>query len=230
MSKILSFYRSALGKKAVMAVTGIIFWGFVLAHMIGNLKIFEGAEGLNHYAAYLREMLTPLVPETGLLWILRIVLLVALVLHVYSTIALTRMNRAARPVGYERRNVVQAGFAERTMRWSGFAILAFLIYHILHFTTGTLHRNFQGHEGGEFHVYENVTYAFQTWWVLAIYLLAAALVGMHLYHGLWSLFQSLGWNHPRYNPLRRKFAVIFSLLISIGFAVPPLLVWTGVIR
>lgn len=230
MSKILSFYRSALGKKAVMAVTGIIFWGFVLAHMIGNLKIFEGAEGLNHYAAYLREMLTPLVPETGLLWILRIVLLVALVLHVYSTIALTRMNRAARPVGYERRNVVQAGFAERTMRWSGFAILAFLIYHILHFTTGTLHRNFQGHEGGEFHVYENVTYAFQTWWVLAIYLLAAALVGMHLYHGLWSLFQSLGWNHPRYNPLRRRFAVAFSLLISIGFAIPPILVWAGVIR
>lgn len=229
MSNVLSFYRSAIGKKAVMAVTGIVFWGFVLLHMIGNLKIFEGAQGFNHYAAYLREVLTPAVPETGVLWAIRIVLFVSLAFHVHATIALTRLNRQARPVGYEQRHVVQAGFAERTMRWSGFAILAFLVYHILHFTTGTLHRNFQGHEGGTFHVFENVTFAFQTWWVVGIYLVASALVGMHLYHGLWSLFQSLGWNHPHYNPWRRNFAITFSLLIGLGFAVTPLLVFVGII-
>lgn len=224
MTRLLSFYGSAIGKKAVMAVTGLIFWGFVLSHMLGNLKIFTGAEGFNHYAEWLREMAAPAFPHSGLLWVLRTVLLVALVLHVHSTITLTAMNRRARPVGYTKRSTVQAGFSSRTMRWTGVTLLLFIVYHILHMTTGTLHSDFV--HGDVFH---NVLVAFGKLWVVAIYVLAAVLVGMHLNHGLWSLFQSLGWNHPKYNPLRRAFAIVFALLIGIGFAIPPLLVFFDVI-
>ena len=225
MKRAASFYRTAVGKKAVMAVTGIVFWGYVLLHMLGNLKILTGGEALNHYAEWLREMAAPAVPHSGVLWLVRIVLLTALVLHVHATYTLTLMNRRARPVGYRRRHVVQAGWAERTMRWSGVAILLFVIYHILHLTTGTAHQDFVAGD-----VFHNMTAAFETWWVTLIYVLAATMVGMHLYHGLWSLFQSLGWNHPKYNPWRRVFAVAFSFLIGLGFALPPFLILIGVIQ
>ena len=155
MKRAASFYRTAVGKKAVMAVTGIVFWGYVLLHMLGNLKILTGGEALNHYAEWLREMAAPAVPHSGVLWLVRIVLLTALVLHVHATYTLTLMNRRARPVGYRRRHVVQAGWAERTMRWSGVAILLFVIYHILHLTTGTAHQDFVAGD-----VFHNMTAAF----------------------------------------------------------------------
>ena len=223
------FYRSSLGKKVVMAVTGIVLWGFVLAHMTGNLKYFSGAgtpdanAAINVYGEWLRDVGYPLVPHSGVLWTLRIGLLVALALHVHAAYALTVMSRRARPVGYERRRAVQTGWAERTMRWSGVALLAFVVYHILHFTTGQAHHDFVGGD-----VYHNMVSAFSIGWVAAIYLVAVLLLGMHLYHGLWSLFQSLGWNHPRFNRWRRVFAVAFTLLIAIGFALVPLAIVTGV--
>lgn len=223
------FYRSSLGKKVVMAVTGIVLWGFVLLHMTGNLKYFSGPgtpdanAAINVYGEWLRGLGHPLIPNSGMLWVMRIALLVALALHVHAAYALTVMNRRARPVGYERRRAVQIGWAERTMRWSGVALLLFVVYHVLHFTTGQAHHDFVAGD-----VYHNMASAFSIGWVAAIYLVAMVLLGMHLYHGLWSLFQSLGWNHPRFNRWRRAFAVAFTLLIAIGFALVPLAIVTGI--
>lgn len=231
------FYRSSLGKKAVMAVSGIALWGFVLAHMIGNLKYFAGAAGegvpalaggvpgsaINVYGEWLRGIGYPMMPHSGTLWLLRIGLLVAVAFHVHAAWALTVMSRRARPQRYERRKGVQIGWAERTMRWSGVALLVFVVYHILHFTTGQAHHDFVAGD-----VYHNLVSAFSIGWVAAIYLVAMALLALHLYHGLWSLFQSLGWNHPRFNHWRRVFAVAFTLLITIGFVLVPLAIVTGV--
>lgn len=231
------FYRSSLGKKAVMAVTGIALWGFVLGHMTGNLKYFAGPAGegvaalesgvpgsaINVYGEWLRGVGYPLMPHSATLWLIRIGLLVAVVLHVHAAYALTVMNRRARPVGYERRKAVQIGWAERTMRWSGVALLVFIVYHILHFTTGQAHHDFVAGD-----VYHNLYSAFSIGWVAAIYVVAMALLALHLYHGLWSLFQSLGWNHPRFNRWRRTFAIVFTLLITIGFVLVPLAIVTGI--
>lgn len=226
MSWFLNVYRSALGKKAVMAVTGILLWGFVLAHMAGNLKIFFGALALNHYAEWLREVGDPLVPNGGLLWVARAGLLLAVVLHIHAAYALTVMNRRARPQGYAAgTKSTRASWASRTMRWSGVALLLFVIYHLFHFTFGNAHQDFKAGD-----VYHNVVSAFQIGWVTLVYLVAMALLGMHLYHGLWSMFQSLGWNHPRFNHWRRAFAVAFTLIVALGFMVVPVIVAVGVVR
>ena len=226
-----SFYKSALGKKAVMALTGIVFWGFVLGHMLGNLKVFAGQAAFNQYAEWLRDLAYPAIPHEGVLWIARVVLLVALALHVHAAVALTRMNRAARPKGYARRDVQQADWASRTMRWSGVALFGFIVYHILHFTTGQAHHDFQAPletaEGVQHFAYQNLTSAFEIGWVAALYVVAMLFLGLHLYHGLWSLFQSLGWNHPRFNRWRRAFAVVFALVISLGFLLVPVSVFAG---
>lgn len=228
-----SFYGTTLGKKAVMAVTGILFWGFVLAHMIGNLKVFTGADGFNHYADWLRELGYPGLPHSGALWIVRIVLVLALAFHVHATWTLTLLNRRARRHDYARRRVQEASFASRTMRWSGVALLIFIVYHILHFTTGQAHHDFQAPvetaEGVRHLAYQNLTSAFEIGWVALIYVVAMTLLGMHLYHGLWSLFQSLGWNHPRFNHWRRAFAVTFALVISLGFILVPVAVYFGLL-
>lgn len=226
------FYRSSLGKKAVMAVTGIALWGFVLMHMTGNLKYFYGPgdpeapdpnAAINVYGEWLREVGSPFMPHSGTLWLMRIALLVAVALHVHAAYALTVMNLRARPVAYERRKPVQIGWAERTMRWSGVALLVFIVYHVLHFTTGQAHHDFRPGD-----VYHNLYSAFSVGWVAALYVVAMALLGLHLYHGLWSLFQSLGWNHPRFNRWRRAFAIVFTLLITVGFVLVPLAIVTGV--
>jgi len=217
------FYRSTLGKKAVMAVTGIIFWGFVLGHMLGNLKLFLGAEALNTYAHWLREVGYPGIPHEGLLWIIRLVLLAAVSLHVHAALTLTLLNRRARPQDYADRELQQIGWAERSMRVSGILLIVFIVFHILHFTTGQAHHDFQPGN-----VYGNVVSAFHISWMALIYVVAMALLGLHLYHGLWSLFQSLGWNHPRFNPWRRAFAVVFAILISLGFMAVPLAVMAGI--
>jgi succinate dehydrogenase cytochrome b subunit len=225
MSWFSSFYRSALGKKAVMALTGLVFWGFVLGHMAGNLKLFLGAEAINHYAEWLREVGEPLLPRTGLLWVARIVLIASLILHVHAAVALTAINRKARPQGYSRHEMQNANFAARTMRWSGFALLAFVIYHLMHMTWGNAHPDFVRGD-----VHHNLVVAFSSGLVVAIYVIAMILLAMHLLHGLWSLFQSLGWNHPRYNPWRRVFAVVFALVISLGFIAVPVSIALGLVR
>lgn len=233
MTWIGDFWRSTLGKKAVMAVSGIVLFGYVLLHMIGNLKLYlpQYAEGehagefpLDVYAGWLRDMGAPLLPHEGALWLVRIVLLAAVVGHVWAAWQVTRASRAARSKRYEKVDRVQMGYAERTMRWGGVIILLFVVYHVLHLTTGQAHADFQPGD-----VYHNVVAGFSLWWVSAIYVVANLFLGLHLYHGLWSMFQSLGWNHPTFNPWRRKFAAVFAVVVTVGNVSFPLAVLTGLV-
>jgi succinate dehydrogenase / fumarate reductase, cytochrome b subunit len=220
-----NFYRSGIGKKAVMAVTGVILFGWIFLHMIGNLKLYMGPEHMNEYARFLRGMGSPAVPEAGMLWISRIVLLVAVALHIHAAYALTMMNRQARPLGYRDRSYEAATYASRTMRWGGVIILLFVIYHLLHLTTGQLHNNFIENDP-----YHNVVAGFKVWWVAAAYIVANLALGFHLYHGLWSMFNSLGLNHGRFNRWRRYFATAFALVIAAGNISFPLAVLIGLVR
>ena len=225
MTWFLSFYRSAINKKAVMAVTGIALFGFVFGHMLGNLKFFLGREEFQAYADELRALGYPLFPHGSLLWIVRGGLLAAVALHVHAATTLWLQARQARPQNYSRRELVQLDYAARTMRWGGALILLYVVYHLLHLTWGNAHPDFRADD-----VYHNVLAGFSVPWVAAVYIVANAILGFHLYHGLWSLFQSLGWNHPRYNPWRRAFAVVFSLVVAAGFISVPVAVLAGLVR
>lgn len=220
-----NFYRSSVGKKAVMAVTGVILFGWIFMHMLGNLKLYLGPEHLNEYGHFLRVFGAPMLPEMGLLWISRVVLLLCVVFHIHSATSLTLMNMAARPVGYRDREFVKGTYAARTMRWGGVIILFFVIYHLLHLTTGQAHPSFR--EGD---VYHNVVAGFQVWWVAAAYIIANLALGLHLFHGLWSMFGSLGWVNPRFESWRRNFATIFALVITVANVSFPISVLMGVVR
>jgi succinate dehydrogenase / fumarate reductase cytochrome b subunit len=211
------FYRTSLGKKIVMAVTGAIMIGFLVTHCAGNLQVFEGAEKMNDYAVLLRKF-------GSVLWIARLVLLVSVVLHIVAAIQLTKLNSDARPVAYVQRESVQASYASRTMMWSGPIILAFLVYHLLHLTFGTVHPDFQ-----ELHPYENVVAGFQVPVVSIAYIVAMLMLGFHLYHGLWSMFQTVGINHPRYTPILKRASAIVTVLLVAGFVSVPIAVMTGVV-
>ena len=222
---ITDFYRSAIGKKALMAITGIMLFGFVLGHAIGNLKLYLGADAMNHYGEWLRIIGAPAFPEGALLWIVRIVLLAAVVLHIVAATQLTLMNRRARPIGYRERETLAASYASRTMRWGGVIVLLFIIWHLLDLTVGTVHPSFIAGKP-----YENVIASFSVPWIAAIYIVGNLLLGFHLYHGLWSMFQSLGWNHPRFNPWRREFATAFAVVITVINLSFPVAVLTGLVR
>lgn len=226
MNWFMSFYRAALGKKVVMAVTGIVLFGFVVGHMAGNLKVFEGPAKFNAYAEFLREMGTPLIPHGGLLWIARLVLLGCVGLHIHAAVSLVLLARRARPQDYDRREVVQLDYAARTMRWGGLIIALYVLYHLLQLTWGwgAVHPDFVPGD-----VYHNVVAAFSVPWIALTYVVANLVLGFHLYHGLWSMFQSLGWNHPRYNPWRRAFATAFAVIVTAGFIAVPVAVLTGLV-
>jgi succinate dehydrogenase / fumarate reductase cytochrome b subunit len=216
--------HSAVLKKAIMAVTGIFLFGWIFAHMFGNLKIFFGPESFNHYAEFLREMGSPLIPPMGLLWVTRFVLLAAVGLHIWAATSLTLQNRRARPIDYRELRGVEVDYAARTMRMSGYLLAVYIVYHLMHLTFGSVHADFVPTDP-----YSNVVSAFQALPVAAVYIFANLLLGLHLYHGLWSLFQSLGWSHPTYNPWRRRFAVAFALAVSAGFISVPLAVLAGIV-
>ena len=220
-----AFYRSAIGKKAVMAVTGVFLFGWIFAHMLGNTKMYFGAEHYNEYAHWLTVMGGPAIPENYALWIVRALLVVAVWLHIQAATQLTLMNRRARPLDYTNRDYVVAGYASRTMRWGGVIILLFVIYHLLHLTTGQLHPNFIKNDP-----YHNVVAGFLVWWVSAVYIISNLALGLHLYHGLWSMFNSVGWNHVKFNPWRRIFASAFALIITLANVSFPIAVLMGVIR
>jgi succinate dehydrogenase / fumarate reductase cytochrome b subunit len=215
---------SSIAKKAIMAVTGLLLFGWIVGHMTGNLKVFQGAEKFNAYAEFLREMGAPLFPESGVLWLVRGALTLALVLHVWSATSLTLINRRARDKDYETRKGVQLDYAARTMRWSGYLIAFYIIYHLMHLTWGNVHHDFVAGNP-----YANLVSGFQVLPVALIYIAANLLLGMHLYHGLWSMFQSLGLNHPTYNLWRRYFAVTFAVVVSLGFISVPVAVLTGLV-
>lgn len=225
MTATVGFSRTTLGKKAVMAVTGLILFGFVFIHMFGNLKLYQGEAKFDHYAEALRELGKPILGYGQALWIARAVLLAAVLLHIWSAWSLTLQSRRARPVRYENQELVQASYAVRTMRWGGVILLLFVTYHLAHLTLGWVHPDFTAGK-----VYQNVVVGFQVGWVAAFYIAANLALGFHLYHGLWSFFQTLGWNQPALNPWRRRFATLFAIVVTAGNISFPIAVLLGVVR
>ena len=223
---VLRFWRSAVGKKWVMAVTGIMLLGFVFAHMVGNLKIYLGASHLNTYAEWLRTLGEPALPRTVLLWIMRIGLIAAFFLHIVSAAQLTRMNHRARPTKYQSpRDYAAANFASRTMRWTGVIVGLYLIFHLMDLTWGNANPNFVRGD-----TYANVIHSFKRVPVAIVYILANLALAVHIFHGAWSMFQSLGLNNPKWNRARRSFAIGFATLIGVANISFPLMVVTGVVK
>ncbi len=225
MRRLFTFFRSSIGMKAVMAVTGLILVLFVIGHMVGNLKVFQGPEKFDAYAEFLREVGEPLVGYGQLLWVARIVLLASVIAHIGAALQLTRVGVAARPVRYQRWTPDASTYASRTMRWGGVIIFAFVVYHLLHLTFGAAHPDFV--PGAAYH---NVLAGFRTWPVTVAYVVAVTALGFHLYHGVWSVFQSLGANHPDYNRYRRPLAGAVAAVVTLGFITVPIAVVTGLVR
>jgi succinate dehydrogenase / fumarate reductase cytochrome b subunit len=219
MNRAQGFWSSSAGKKAVMAVTGVILVAYLLTHVLANLLVFEGPDRINRYAAILHS-------TGGALWAARIVLLVAAVLHIIAAVQLAARRQRARPVAYAggRRPQVST-LASRTIRWGGALLLAFLVFHILHFTTGDAHPQFV-----ELDPYHNVTTGFGNPLVTLFYLLAMAALGFHLYHGIWSSGRSLGVSPPSPQPLHRRVALVLAVLVWLGFTVIVVAAWLGMIR
>ena len=215
--------RSTLGRKILMAVTGIALMGFVLGHMLGNLKIFQGAEKLDAYAHWLRDFGYPALSHGQFLWIARLALLGAVGTHMWAAVSLARQNKTARPVGYRLKRNEASSYASRTMTWGGIIIVLFVIYHIMHFTTGDAHHNFTSSP------YANVVAGFQIWWVAGIYIVAQAALAMHLYHGFWSLFRTLG-ARGSWDSLLRSFAAAFAVIVAGGNILIPVAVLTGLVK
>jgi succinate dehydrogenase / fumarate reductase cytochrome b subunit len=200
-----------------MALTGAIGVGYVVAHMLGNLQMFEGPEKINAYAALLKS-------NSNLLWTARGILIAAVVLHIFAAYQLARTSQKSRPVGYKRWRAVGSDFASRTMRWTGLLVALFIVYHLLHLTTGTLHPDFV--EGD---VYHNVITGFRIWYVSAVYIVAMLMLALHLYHGVWSMCESLGINYPKYNRVIRVLATVLTVIVVAGFIAIPAAVLLGLI-
>jgi succinate dehydrogenase / fumarate reductase cytochrome b subunit len=223
----LSFYRSTAGKKVIMAVTGLIGIGYVILHMAGNLQAFAGREKINAYSALLHG------PGVELLWLVRVVLIVAVILHVATSYQLTQLARRARPVDYKKRDPQVSTIASRTMRWGGVLLLAFIIFHLLHLTTRQVDPGGWAHRmdaSGRYDIYGNIVASFRIWWVSALYLVAMIFLGLHLWHGVWSFGRSLGVAKPSDHPLRRRIAPILAMVLWLGFSIVPIAVLAGVIR
>lgn len=229
----LEFYRSAIGKKWVMAITGILLIGFVIAHMIGNLKVFLGPEAngvfeIDEYGHLLRELFYPILPRHVFLWLMRTGLIAAFALHVHAAVSLTYINRRARTLDYQGpRQYLTASYASRTMRWSGFIVLAYLAFHLADFTWGIEPFAPAGWMRGN--IRDNFMLTFNRWPVTTLYVVANVLLGVHLYHGAWSMFQSLGLNNPRFNPWRRWFAQGLAAVIVVGNISMPIAIQFGLI-
>jgi succinate dehydrogenase / fumarate reductase, cytochrome b subunit len=225
---VLTLWSTSIGKKAVMAITGLILVLFVIGHMAGNLKVYQGEEKFNAYAAWLREVGSPVFGHEQVLWVARLVLLAAVALHITAAAQLTRASHAARPVRYRRREYLEAGYAARTMRWGGVILVLFVVYHLLHLTFGVV-----GHPPGQFQplsVYRNVVNGFRVWYVSAFYVVAMVALGLHLYHGLWSTFQTLGVDDIRASGVYRGVAGVVALAVLVGNISVPVAVLAGLVR
>lgn len=222
-----NFLRTTVGKKVVMAVTGLIGIGFVIVHMAGNLQVFIGQDKLDAYGAALHG------PLDELTWLVRIVLIAAVILHVWAAWSLTQEANAARPVGYEKKEPQAATLASRTMRWGGVFLLLFIVLHILHFTTKTIDPAGWAHTHdaeGRYDIYGNVVHSFRIWWVTLFYIVAMGFLYLHLFHGAWSSVRTLGYAKPSAHPLRRRIALVVAVVVAAGFAIVPLAVFAGIIR
>ncbi|MGW4488254.1 succinate dehydrogenase cytochrome b subunit [Amycolatopsis sp. NPDC004368] len=216
------FWDSSIGKKVVMAATGLLFVVWLLAHMAGNLKIFFGADTFDHYAAWLRTIGEPVLPYAWFLWIQRAVLVVALVLHVTAAVQLSQRDRRARPVRYVHGQRPRATFATHTMRWGGATLAVYLVWHILDLTVGVANRDFVPEQ--PFH---NVVVDFQVWWVNVIYLVALLMLGLHINHGFWSATQTLGIKSATKDRTIKTVGTVLAVVITGGFMIVPISVMTG---
>jgi succinate dehydrogenase / fumarate reductase cytochrome b subunit len=218
------FYEAPIGKKAVMAVTGVMLVGYVFAHLIGNMQIYlPNHEQINKYAAFLHNP-----ANAPLLLAARSVLLLAVGLHIVAAIQLWLQNRAARPIGYVKKDDLPNAYAARTMIWSGPIVAAFVVFHVLHLTAGKiveLHEPAPNQPDVRF----NVITGFSNPWIAGFYIVAMILLCLHLYHGLWSMFQSLGFSHPRYTPLLKKASAVLAIVVAVGNCSIPIAVLTGLL-
>jgi succinate dehydrogenase / fumarate reductase cytochrome b subunit len=223
MQLVRNFWQSQVGKKVVMAVTGLIGVGFVIGHMVGNLQMFQGPAKINAYAHFLHETMGEL------LWPVRFVLLTAVVLHVVAAVQLTRQKQAARPgrQGYVKWEPQISSFASRTIRWGGALLLVWLVFHILHFTVKP---EFTSPGYSDTDVYNNVVKGFSNPLITAFYVLAMGALALHLFHGAWSSMRTLGINRPKPRPTARSVATLVAAVVSLGFAVVPIAVLLGVVK
>lgn len=227
-NRVTNLWGTMIGKKAVMAVTGGVLVAFVIAHMIGNLKIFSGPAEINAYSRFLREVGYPALGNGEMLWIVRIILLVCVVLHVTAALQLTRMNWAARSVGYAAKRNIETTLAARTMRWGGVLLVVFIIFHLLHLTGGVV-----GFKPGQFQhlaVYQNVVAAFAVWPIALFYIVAMAALCLHLDHGIWSAIQTLGFNTKHNTKALKMVARLIAGVLFVGFVSVPICVLAGWLR
>ncbi|CAN5326621.1 succinate dehydrogenase cytochrome b subunit [soil metagenome] len=225
MRRVLSLYATSIGKKYVMAVTGIVLCLWLILHAVGNLKVFTGAQHFNEYGEFLRVIGAPVLGDSLLLWGVRALLLACLILHVVATVQLWRQDAASRQVRYRKYEPQVFSWASRTMRWGGIIVFLFVVFHILHLTTGTVHPDFIAADP-----YHNIVLGLAVVPVALFYVLAVCFLGLHLYHGIWSSFQTLGLNNTRYNAARRPLALAVSLAVSVSFLSIPLAVLAGILR
>jgi len=226
INRAVRFYEAPIGKKAVMAVTGLVLVGYVVAHLLGNLQIYGSPDMINNYAAMLHN------PKlAGALWMARLVLMLCVILHITAATQLTLQNRAARPTSYYKKADVPSSYAARTMIWSGIIIAAFVVFHVLHLTVGAV-PGLPAEEIGanQPDARANVIHGFQNPAVSGFYILAIVLLCMHLYHGIWSMFQSVGLSHPKYTPGLKRGAAIIAILLAIGYISIPVSVMAGLVR
>jgi succinate dehydrogenase / fumarate reductase cytochrome b subunit len=218
LHKAIRFYQASIGKKAVMAVTGVVLFGYLVGHLAGNMQVYLGAEQMDKYAAFLHSM--PL-----LLWGVRALLVACVVLHITASLQLQKLKLDARPTGYVKKEAIESSLASRSMIWSGAMIAAFVVYHILDLTTGAA----GAAQFRELRAYENLVYSFRRLPVSAFYIVGMILLCLHLYHGLWSIFQTVGFTHPRYTPMIKRLAAWVAILMAAGFISIPVAVLTGLI-
>lgn len=228
MVGVMSFPKTTIGKKVIMALSGVIWIGFVAGHMIGNLKIYMGAEHFNEYAHGLRTLGEPFLAYGQALWLVRLVVIFAIVSHVWAALTLKARNLSARPAGYTVHRKLKASAATLTMIYGGVAILLFIIYHLMHFTLGVpgIHPNFDPNDP-----YQNVIVGFQSgyYFPVAVYMIALLALAFHLYHGTWSMFQTVGLNNKTYDGAIRGLAWLVAIVIPLGFATVPLGVVFGLL-
>jgi len=226
-------YGTAVGKKYAMAISGLMLLGFVLVHMIGNLKMYLGASHLNEYAEFLRNLLVPIMPRTTVLWLLRFGLIGAVLVHIHAAYSLTRLNRKARSVKYQSpRDYQVASFASRTMRWTGIIVFLFVLWHLADLTWGFANDIGVSKADGTFtrgDAYGNVVRSFERVPVAVLYIIANIALGTHLFHGVWSVFQSMGWNNPKFKKWRKNIAIAVATLIVVGNVSFPIAVLAGIV-
>ncbi|MFD7970400.1 succinate dehydrogenase [Streptomyces clavifer] len=220
-----TLWDSSVGKKTIMAVSGLIMLGYLVVHMLGNLKIFFGSDEFNHYAHWLRTLGEPFLHYEWALWIVRVVLVAAVVLHAVSAYQLSRRDIRARPNAYVHRKA-RASYATRTMRWGGIILALFIVWHILDLTTGTVHPG--GFQAG--HPYQNVLDTFSTWYGNVIYIVAVLAVGLHVQHGFWSAAQTLGVGNATRDRILKTVGNVLAVVLTAGFVSVPVAVMTGVVN